>query len=417
MGRTRLFIALLLILLVGGATSFVDWSSRFPFRFGLDLQGGVSLVYQADLSQIPSQDYDEVMAGLRDVIERRVNLFGVTEPVVQTEGRGSEGRLIVELAGIKDPNQAIQIIGQTPFLQFRETKENYQQLAEQNQDPFQDTQLTGKYLKKAQVGFDSVTNAPLIQLEFNDEGAKLFEEVTGRNVGKPLAIFLDYQLLQAPIVQEPIASGNAQISGSFTPQEARQLVRELNAGALPVPIALISQQSVGPTLGQASLEQSLRAGIVGFGLVILFMLVFYRLPGLVASLALLWYVALVLAVFKLIPITLTLAGIGGFILSIGMAVDANILVFARMREELKSQKSFVAALEEGFSRAWPSIRDGNGTTLLVAFILFQFGSSFVKGFAVALAIGIIASMISAMVVTRVLLRLMRGTVLERIVNI
>lgn len=417
MSRIRLFIALLLILLVGGAAFFVDWSSRFPLRFGLDLQGGVSLTYQADLSQIPSQDYDEVMAGLRDVIERRVNLFGVAEPIVQTEGKGSAGRLIVELAGIKDPNQAIQIIGQTPFLQFRETKEDYQQLAEQNQDPFQDTELTGKYLKKAQVGFDSVTNAPLIQLEFNDEGAKLFEEVTGRNVGKPLAIFLDYQLLQAPIVQEPIASGNAQISGSFTPQEARQLVRELNAGALPVPIALISQQSVGPTLGKASLEQSLRAGIVGFGLVILFMLVFYRLPGLVASLALLWYMALVLAVFKLIPITLTLAGIGGFILSIGMAVDANILVFARMREELKSQKSFVAALEEGFSRAWPSIRDGNGTTLLVAFILFQFGSSFVKGFAVALAIGIIASMISAMMVTRVLLRLMRGTALERIVKI
>lgn len=417
MPRIRLFVAMFVILLVGGAASFVDWSSKFPFRFGLDLQGGVSLTYQADLSQISSQDYDEVMAGLRDVIERRVNLFGVTEPIVQTEGKGSGGRLLVELAGIKDPNQAIQIIGQTPFLQFRETKENYQQLAEQNQDPFQDTQLTGKYLKKAQVGFDSVTNAPLIQLEFNDEGAKLFEEVTVRNVGKPLAIFLDYQLLQAPTVQEPIASGKAQISGSFTPQEARQLVRELNAGALPVPIALISQQLVGPTLGAVSLEQSLRAGVIGFGLVILFMLIFYRLPGLIASLALIWYVALVLAVFKLVPITLTLAGIGGFILSIGIAVDANILVFARMREEFKSGKSFVAALEEGFFRAWPSIRDGNGTTLLVAFILFQFGSSFVKGFAVALSIGIIASMISAMMVTRVLLRLMRGTVLERIVKI
>ena len=357
------------------------------------------------------------MAGLRDVIERRVNLFGVTEPVVQTEGRGEEGRLIVELAGIKDPNQAIQIIGQTPFLQFRETKENYQQAAEQNEDPFQDTELTGKYLKKAQVGFDSVTNAPLIQLEFNDEGAKLFEEITARNVGKPLAIFLDYQLLQAPVVQEVISSGQAQISGSFTPQKARELMRALNAGALPVPITLISQQSVGPTLGQVSLEQSLRAGVAGFGFVLLYMLIFYRLPGLVASLALLWYIAVVLAVFKLIPITLSLAGIGGFILSIGMAVDANILVFARMKEELRSQKSFTAALEQGFSRAWPSIRDGNGTTLLVAFILFQFGSSFVKGFAVALSIGIIVSMISALMVTRVLLRLLRGTILERIVKI
>ena len=417
MGRYQLISPLLFILLVGGAASFVNWSALFPFRFGLDLQGGVSLVYQADLSKISSQDYDEVMAGLRDVIERRVNLFGVTEPVVQTEGRGEEGRLIVELAGIKDPNQAIQIIGQTPFLQFRETKENYQQAAEQNEDPFQDTELTGKYLKKAQVGFDSVTNAPLIQLEFNDEGAKLFEEITARNVGKPLAIFLDYQLLQAPVVQEVISSGQAQISGSFTPQKARELVRALNAGALPVPITLISQQSVGPTLGQVSLEQSLRAGVAGFGFVLLYMLIFYRLPGLVASLALLWYIAVVLAVFKLIPITLSLAGIGGFILSIGMAVDANILVFARMKEELRSQKSFTAALEQGFSRAWPSIRDGNGTTLLVAFILFQFGSSFVKGFAVALSIGIIVSMISALMVTRVLLRLLRGTILERIVKI
>ena len=417
MGRYQLIAALIVILLVGGAASFVNWSALFPFRFGLDLQGGVSLVYQADLSKISSQDYDEVMAGLRDVIERRVNLFGVTEPVVQTEGRGEEGRLIVELAGIKDPNQAIQIIGQTPFLQFRETKENYQQAAEQNEDPFQNTELTGKYLKKAQVGFDSVTNAPLIQLEFNDEGAKLFEEITARNVGKPLAIFLDYQLLQAPVVQEVISSGQAQISGSFTPQKARELVRALNAGALPVPITLISQQSVGPTLGQVSLEQSLRAGVAGFGFVILYMLIFYRLPGLVASLALLWYIAVVLAVFKLIPITLSLAGIGGFILSIGMAVDANILVFARMKEELRSQKSFTAALEQGFSRAWPSIRDGNGTTLLVAFILFQFGSSFVKGFAVALSIGIIVSMISALMVTRVLLRLLRGTILERIVKI
>ena len=417
MGRYQLIAALIVILLVGGAASFVNWSALFPFRFGLDLQGGVSLVYQADLSKISSQDYDEVMAGLRDVIERRVNLFGVTEPVVQTEGRGEEGRLIVELAGIKDPNQAIQIIGQTPFLQFRETKENYQQAAEQNEDPFQNTELTGKYLKKAQVGFDSVTNAPLIQLEFNDEGAKLFEEITARNVGKPLAIFLDYQLLQAPVVQEVISSGQAQISGSFTPQKARELVRALNAGALPVPITLISQQSVGPTLGQVSLEQSLRAGVAGFGFVLLYMLIFYRLPGLVASLALLWYIAVVLAVFKLIPITLSLAGIGGFILSIGMAVDANILVFARMKEELRSQKSFTAALEQGFSRAWPSIRDGNGTTLLVAFILFQFGSSFVKGFAVALSIGIIVSMISALMVTRVLLRLLRGTILERIVKI
>ena len=417
MGRYRLIAAFIVILFVGGAASFVNWSTLFPFRFGLDLQGGVSLVYQADLSKISSQDYDEVMAGLRDVIERRVNLFGVTEPVVQTEGRGEEGRLIVELAGIKDPNQAIQIIGQTPFLQFRDTKENYQQAAEQNEDPFQDTELTGKYLKKAQVGFDSVTNAPLIQLEFNDEGAKLFEEITARNVGKPLAIFLDYQLLQAPVVQEVISSGQAQISGSFTPQKARELVRVLNAGALPVPITLISQQSVGPTLGQVSLEQSLRAGVAGFGFVLLYMLIFYRLPGLVASLALLWYIAVVLAVFKLIPITLSLAGIGGFILSIGMAVDANILVFARMKEELRSQKSFTAALEQGFSRAWPSIRDGNGTTLLVAFILFQFGSSFVKGFAVALSIGIIVSMISALMVTRVLLRLLRGTILERIVKI
>lgn len=386
-----------------------------PFRLGLDLQGGTHLTYEADVSSLPFQDVDSAMAGLRDVIERRVNLFGVTEPLVQTEGTGQTRRLIVELAGIQDSNEAITLIGQTPYLEFKEPKPNYEEIAQRNQqsiekgegqyeDPFQATNLTGAYLKKAELGFDHVSSTPIILLEFTSEGSKLFKELTERNIGKPLAIFLDYQLLSAPVVQEAVSEGKAQITGRFTIDEARKIARELNAGALPVPISLISQQTVGPVLGKVSLEQSLKAGIVGFFLVILFMIIFYRVAGFFASLTLLTYVVFMLALFKLIPITLTLAGIGGFILTMGMAVDANILVFSRMREEFREGKSFANALEEGFKRAWPSIRDGNLTTLLVALLLFWLGSSFVQGFALTLSLGIVVSMVCAMVITRLFLQ-------------
>jgi protein-export membrane protein SecD len=423
--------------------SIFNFKIRFPeipFKLGLDLQGGVQLLYEADLSKIEKKDYSLTMEGLRDVIERRVNLFGIREPVVQTQERAGSYRLIVELAGIKDPAQAIKMIGQTPFLEFKEKrdeKETQKILAKQKEiegksfqelikiedwqlafkDPYFESPtsslaLTGKHLKKAELGFDQTTFKPLILLQFNEEGAKIFEKLTEKNIGKPLAIFIDNILISAPVVQEKISGGKAQITGDFTIESAKELVRNLNAGALPVPIKLISQQSVGPTLGKISLEKSLKAGIIGFLAIILFMILFYRFPGFLASLALLIYVSLVLALFKLIPVTLTLAGIGGFILSIGIAIDANILIFSRMREELIEGKSFSISLEEGFKRAWPSIRDGNFTTLIVALILFLFGTSFVKGFALTLSIGILISMFSAIFITKSFLRLFVRTRLE-----
>jgi len=392
-----------------------------PFKLGLDLQGGTHLIYEADLSNV--EDKTSGMEGLRDVIDRRVNLFGVREPVVQIQGE----RLIVELAGIQKPAEAIKMIGETPYLEFKEQKENFEEILEKNrkvfetqegqgiEDPFQPTPLTGKYLKKAELGFDqTATYKPLILLQFNDEGAKIFEEFTEKNVGKILAIYIDGMPISAPVVQEKISGGKAQITGQFTIDEAKSLARNLNAGALPVPIKLISQQSVGPTLGAISLEKSLKAGIFGFLAIILFIILFYRLPGILASLALGIYIVLVLTIFKLIPVTLTLAGIGGFILSIGMAVDANVLIFSRMREELKSGKSFFQSLEDGFNRAWPAIRDGNLTTLLVAVILFGFGTSFIKGFATTLTLGILVSMFSALIITKNFLKCFVNTRLERV---
>lgn len=398
---------------------------EFPFRLGLDLQGGTHLVYEADLSNIEKGDYDSSMQGLRDVIERRVNLFGVREPLVQTQKAGSQYRLIVELAGVQDPAQAIEMIGETPYLEFRELKENYEEIVKRNEEiiesgegeleeTFQPTPLTGKYLKKAEVGFDPTTSKPLVQLEFDEEGGRIFEDLTSKNIGQILAIYIDEVPVSLPTVQDVITGGKAQITGNFTIEEAQTLARNLNAGALPVPITLISQQTVGPVLGAVSLEKSLRAGALGFLAIIVFMLLFYRLPGLVSALALAIYVVLALSVFKLVPVTLTLAGIGGFILSIGMAIDANVLIFSRMREELRQEKSLLAAIEDGFARAWPSIRDGNLTTLIVAAILFAFGTSFIKGFALTLSLGILISMFSAIIITKNLLRVFVETWFERV---
>ena len=401
---------------------------QLPFKLGLDLQGGIHLVYQADMSGIETSEYNSSLQGLRDVIERRVNLFGVKEPTVQTQESGSQYRLIVELAGIEDPSQAIEMIGQTPYLEFKEYKENYQEITAQNsealknegtvevalEDPFQPTNLTGKYLKKAELSFDPNTYQPLVSLQFDDEGAKIFEELTLNNIGKPLAIYIDGIPISAPTVQEKISQGKAQISGNFTLEEAKTLARNLNAGALPVPITLISQETVGPALGKVSLDASLQAGVWGLLAVVIFMTIFYRLPGFLASLALVIYTILNLALFKTIPVTLTLAGIGGFILSIGMAVDGNILIFSRMKEELRQGKTFAIAVEEGFRRAWPAIWDGNFTLLIVAAILFGFGSSFVKGFAFTVIIGTLLSMFSAIIITKSFLRCLIGTKLEKV---
>jgi protein-export membrane protein SecD len=251
-------------------------------------------------------------------------------------------------------------------------------------------------------------------LQFNEEGSKIFENLTSRNIGKPLAIYIDQVLISAPTVQEAISGGKAQITGKFTIDEAKALSRNLNAGALPVPINLISQQTVGPILGKISLAESLKAGIFGFLAILLFMIIFYRIPGFFASLSLLIYLSFLLALFKIIPVTLTLAGIAGFILSMGMAVDANILIFSRIREELKEGKSYLISIEEGFRRAWPSIRDGNFTTILVGLILFGFGTSFVKGFAFTLVIGNLVGMFTAIFITNNLLRCFAGTRIEKL---
>lgn len=609
---------------LNGKTQSVSWLSKakiphfkdVPYRFGLDLQGGTHLVYQADVKNIPDSERTAAMEGVRDVIERRVNAFGVAEPLVETNKSGNNWRIIAELAGVSDVKLAIKMIGETPILEFKEqndeaaqplTPDQQKELdarnaviktgaqkdldailksgtssamtdlgwvekdsatpelwkwadahkyqrgfarelvtadgglnivslsdvdlqnkeievshilicwkgaanctedtskedalktiqdikskvtvetfnltakatstepnADQtggdlgwfgkgrmvptfetaafalqkgqisdivetqfgyhliyqkderlapryrlgrifyksavagdivNVDQWKETDLSGKDLQHAQVEFDQNSSAPQVVLQFNAEGTKLFADITSRNVGKLVAIFLDGQPISIPRVQTAITDGNAVINGSFNFQEAKLLAQRLNAGALPVPIMLLSQETVGASLGQDSLAKSLKAGLIGFFVVVAFMLLYYRLPGLLASIALAIYTAITLAVFKLWPITMSLSGIAGIILSIGMAVDANILIFERMREELKNGRDIASAIDEGFKRAWTSIRDSNFSSLITCFILYSFTSSSVRGFAVTLAIGILISMFSAITITRTLLRL------------
>ncbi len=408
-----LLFLILLLAVVAGIFVFPQWVGNkvLPWRLGLDLVGGSYLVYEVDMADVGAEDRGSVLSGLRDVMERRVNAFGVSEPRVTTARVGDSYQLIVELAGIKDTEEAIKQIGRTALLDFREVvvpppipgQENVQ-LPEENRIFFIPTKLSGRYLQSAQIGSDPNTGRLLILINFNDEGAKLFEELTAKNVGKPVAIFLDDELISMPTVQEAISGGDAQITGQFDAREARRLVSLFNAGALPAPIFLISQQTVGASLGLDSLKKAIIAGAVGAAAIVLFMFLYYRRNGTVASLALLFYIIFTLSIFKLFGITMTLAGIAGFILSIGMAVDANILIFARTKEEEAKGASRVGALEEGFRRAWPSIRDSNITTMLTSVILYYLTSSFVRGFALTLFIGVIVSMFSAITVSRVILR-------------
>ncbi|OGY42196.1 MAG: protein-export membrane protein SecD [Candidatus Buchananbacteria bacterium RBG_13_39_9] len=640
--KIRLFLALVIIVTIAGA--ILDYPQMFnqsidlinnklglkipqffnwPFRLGLDLQGGTQLIYQADVSKVPGSDRNDSLEGVRDVIERRVNAFGVSEPLVQTTKEGDNYRVIVELAGVKDVTEAIKMIGETPLLEFKEqstepaqlteeqkkemeeynkkakasaneiltevlaapdkfskiakeksedlatneqggdlgfiqdggtngeffktlknlsqnevygdiiensegynilkrgemkeetkvkashllicykgaercdkdtskedarkkieelksqaTAENFAELvkanstepgasesagdlgyfsrgqmvkefedavfsmetgsisdvietqfgfhliykSDQKQEPtyqafriliknkkesdyisqgeYKYTGLTGKHLKKAQVNFDPNTNEPQVSLEFNDEGKDLFADITGRNVGKIVGIFLDGEAISLPKVNEKISEGKAVITGKFTLDEAKTLTRRLNAGALPVPIELVSQQTVGASLGQQFADRSLKAGLLAFILIAIFMICYYRLPGLLSVFALVIYSVVIMAIFKLIPVTLTLSGIAGFVLSVGMAVDANVLIFERMKEELGWGKPLGSASEEGFRRAWPSIRDSNVTTLISSFILYWFGTSIIKGFALTLSIGVLISMVSAILITK-----------------
>jgi protein-export membrane protein SecD len=416
-------VAIIIIAIVAGLFAYgkfnflPDWM-KSPFRLGLDLSGGTNLVYQVDVSQIPESDRSAVVSGLRDVIEKRVNLFGVSEPRVETAEVNGNYRLIVELAGVKDIKEAIQLIGETPFLEFKEqrTQEETNLILEKQKandaayltvDPYFVSAvpaLTGQYLKSAQLVFDKTTYEPYVGLQFNDEGAAIFEELTGKNINKILAIYLDGQPISLPTVGSAISGGEAQITGRFTTDEAKLLVERLNAGALPAPIALVSQQSIGASLGEHSFNMSIKAGIIGLALVIAFMLVYYHVFGFFASLSLLIYTALSLAIFKLIPVTLTLSGIAGFILSIGMAVDANILIFERSKEERKRGLDKFHAIEEGFKRAWPSIRDSNISTIITCLVLYNFTTSIVKGFALTLLIGVVISMFTAITVTRSFLK-------------
>ncbi|OGM99516.1 MAG: protein-export membrane protein SecD [Candidatus Yanofskybacteria bacterium RIFCSPHIGHO2_02_FULL_41_29] len=389
-----------------------------PFQLGLDLLGGTHLVYEADLSKVESADRADAMEGIRDVIERRVNFFGVSEPVVQVS---ADDRIIIELAGISDVNQAISMIGETPFIEFKEEAPDAQRLVEEFQAKqaagqtdvlaeielqdklFLSTGLNGRHLKRAQLVFDQQTGVAQVSLLLNEEGAVLFGEITKKNLGKRVAIFLDGFPISTPVVQSEITSGEAVISGNFSPQEAKLLATRLNSGALPVPIHLISQQTIGASLGAESVSASLKAGLYGLVFVAIFMIILYRLPGAVSILALLVYTLIVLTVYKLMPVTLTLAGIAGFILTLGMAVDANVLIFARMKEELALGKSVAFSVNEGFRRAWLSIRDSHVTTLLSAFVLYSFTTSIVRGFALTLGIGAIISLFTATIITRALL--------------
>lgn len=375
-----------------------------PWRLGLDLVGGSHLVYKIDISGVPSDQQDSVLNGLRDVIEKRVNNFGVAEPQVFLSKAGNDNQLVVELAGIKNVSDAVKEIGATPFLDFRTVEQATSTAASATSTiRFFPTTLTGRYVTGAQLSFDPTTNAPQVDITFNSDGAKIFEQLTAANVGKPLAIFLDNNLIEMPTVQQAIAGGKAQITGRFTVDEARTLVERFNAGALPAPITLIDQSTTSPALGANSLRYAVLAGLIGTLLVLLFMIIYYRSLGVFAGVALLIYIALTLAVFKLVPITLTLAGLAGFILTIGMAVDANILVFERVKEEMKRGLSRPVAMHEGFRQAWPSIRDSNSSTIITAIILYYFTTSFVRGFALTLFIGVVLSMFTAITATRLML--------------
>ncbi len=437
----------LLVLLIGATIGYFIYNStqglggsaesKYDFKLGLDLSGGTSLIYRADVTNIDQSEVKDAMESLRDVIERRVNLFGVSETSVTVQEASftneSENRIIVDLPGVTDIEKAVSMIGQTPLLEFKTERpkgpEQDKLIADIEaikdkiisgevqisaaQDPyFVSTPLTGRYLEKATLSFSqggmsggsAVGGEPMVVLKFNKEGSDLFEKITKENVDKLVAIYLDGAPISTPVVREAITGGEAIISGNFTPEEGKQLVGRLNSGALPVPIELISTQTIGPSLGAEAIDAGVYAGSVGFLILAILLLIWYRIPGLVAVFSLAIYALIMFALIKLIPVTLTAAGISGLIISIGMAVDANILIFERMKEEMKLGRSVATAIENGFDRAWPSIRDGNLSSMITAVLLFWFGTSLIQGFALTFGLGVLVSMISAISVSKVLLK-------------
>ena len=418
--RRNIWIVFGIIFILAILAGLVDWPTgpnisigsfykELKIHEGLDLQGGAHLVFELDTSGLESKDTSTAAQSVINVIDRRINALGVAEPVIQSAKIGGKQSVIVELPGITDTQEAINLIGKTAQLKFMEENP----AATSQQDMWKDTELTGAHLRRADVQFDQNSGEPQVAIQFDSEGTKLFADITRNNLQKPVAIILDNEIISAPTVQGAIENGQAVITGKFSIQEVKKLAIELNAGALPVPIKLIEERTIGPTLGSQSVQKSLMAGIIGLLLVATFMIIYYRVPGLLAVIALFIYTLIVLALFKLIPVTLTLAGIAGFILSVGMAVDANILIFERTKEELAAGKTTGLAIEEGFRRAWPSIRDSNFSSLITCLILYYGTTGLVRGFAVTLALGIIISMFTAIIVTRTFLRLGIGSFLEK----
>ena len=392
------FWAIVLIVIASIVTIFVK-----PTKLGLDLVGGSRLVLEAQPLN-NAQVTPDMMSSLQFAIENRVNKLGVSETVVQRSG---EKRLVVEIPNISDLNQAKAYLGETAELDFRKPV-----MLPNNMEAWVTTGLTGKDLTKANLSTNSQNGQWVVDLEFNAEGTKKFAELTRNMVGQQMAIFFNGELQSAPVIREPITGGRAQISGGengFVYEEAKTMVDLLNAGALPVPAKIIEENTVGPTLGADSIAKSKIAGALGLGFVMIFMIVYYRVPGIIANIALMIYGLILFALFKAIPVTLTLAGIAGFILSVGMAVDANILIFERTKEELKAGRTLFTAINSGFDRAWTSIFDSNMTTIITCAILYCLGTSIVKGFALTLAIGVMVSMFTAINVTKNFMHLIFGT--------
>ena len=426
---TKIRLTAIALLVLGALTAAFVYNSEinpdagFKFKLGLDLDGGTHLTYRADVTDIDPLEVPDAMTALRGTIERRINVFGVSEPVVQVEKGGifsesvDDNRLIVELPGVTDVSEAIAQIGQTPILEFRlesETSADFElfnlqststeDILAQIKNQYDSTGLTGAQLDRSRLVFDPTTGSPTISLDFNPEGQALLSQLTKENRGKVMAIFLDGILISDPVIQAEIPNGQAVITGAFSPEEARDLVRNLNLGALPIPIELIETQTIGPSLGAETLSKGVEALLIGFTIIFIFLIFLYRIKGLVASIALVIYISIMLALFKLIPVTLTSSGLAGLVLSIGMAVDANILIFERVKEELKSGLKMYDAVKEGTTKAWTSIRDGNITSIISAVVLYWLsGTSVVQGFALVFGIGVLVSMFTAVVVTKTVL--------------
>lgn len=386
----------------------------FTFKQGLDIQGGMQIVLDADVSNVPEDDRLTALESSREVILRRVDLYGIAEPVVQTSVANDDYRLVVELPGVTNPDEALQLVGQTAQLDFQlisvpESSES----AELDQTvSLMTTGLSGKQLKRASVQFNPQTGQPEVAIEFNEEGTQLFAQITEEHVGEPLAIMLDGSVIMAPQISQAIYGGQATINGLSGLEEAKQLSIQLNAGALPVPISVLEQRVIGPSLGAESVQKSVIAGLIGLACVMIFMILYYGVAGVLASLALVVYALVTIALYKIIGVTVTLPGIAGLLLSVGMAVDANILIFERMKEELRLGKPFERAMELGFGKAWDSIKDANVTTILTALILmnplnftFLNTSGLVRGFGITLLIGVLLGLFTGVVVTRTFLRL------------